>query len=438
LETGGSINDGVEMNFIAYIILIFILSDYALHLLADGLNLRNLNEGVPDPFKGYFDEAEYRKSIQYLKINTRFEWIYSTSSLLLMLGFWFGGGFAFWDQWVRAIDKGSIVSGLIYIGGLVLLKSIFNLPFKIYGTFVIEEKFGFNKTTWPTFVADVFKILILSILIGLPVLFAILWFFQAAGEKAWLYCWGTMTGFMLMVQFVAPRWIMPLFNKFEPIEEGELKSKIMAYAREIKFPLENVYVMDGSKRSDKSNAFFTGFGKNKRIVLFDTLIKGHTASELLAVLAHEMGHYKMRHIQKMMLAGILQMGLLFYLLSYFISYQPLFDAFYLNQPSVYGGMVFFGMLYSPMDFFIGLIFQIFSRKHEFQADRFAVQTIDEPYALVDALKKLSVNNLSNLMPHPLYVFLNYSHPPVLDRINFINLTIKNSSQSPNSGGYAAI
>jgi STE24 endopeptidase len=221
---------------------------------------------------------------------------------------------------------------------------------------------------------------------------------------------------MLGVQFIAPTWIMPLFNKFTPLDAGELKSAILSYAGSIKFPVENVYVMDGSRRSSKSNAFFTGFGKHRRIVLFDTLIKKHTTEELVAVLAHEMGHYKKKHILQTMALGILQMGMMLYLLSIFISYQGLFDAFYMPQKSVYAGLIFFAMLYSPLDFFIGIFMQMLSRSNETEADRFSAETTHDPQSMVDALKKLSTHNLSNLFPHPLYVFLNYSHPPVLKRI----------------------
>ena len=264
---------------------------------------------------------------------------------------------------------------------------------------------------------DMLKGLLLAILLGVPLLAGILAFFEYAGTYAWLYCWIAMTLYMLAVQFVAPTWIMPLFNKFSPLEACELKSAILSYAESIKFPVQNVFVMDGSRRSSKSNAFFTGFGKHKRIALFDTLIKQHTTRELVAVLAHEMGHYKKKHIMVSMVLGILQMGLMLFLLSLFISYQGLFDAFYMDRPSVYAGLIFFAMLYSPLDFFIGIFMQMFSRRNETEADRFAVDTTGDPRAMADALKKLSAHNLTNLTPHPFYVFLNYSHPPVLQRIN---------------------
>jgi len=267
---------------------------------------------------------------------------------------------------------------------------------------------------------DLLKGLMLAFLLGTPLLAAILAFFQYAGAHAWWYCWIGVTLYILGVQFVAPAWIMPLFNKFTPLEEGELRTAILAYAKAINFPLENVYQMDGSRRSKKSNAFFTGFGKHKRIVLFDTLIRQHSVNELVAILAHEMGHYKKKHIRQALILGILQTGIMLYLLSYFITYQGLFDAFYMSQQSVYAGMLFFAMLYAPIDFFIGILMQIRSRKNETAADQFAAETTKDPGSMAAALKKLSVDNLSNLTPHPFYVFLNYSHPPILQRIQALS------------------
>ena len=407
------------MNTIALIILLAITFDFILNGIADYLNLKMLRSDLPRPFQGLYDPERYRKSQQYLKATTRFGWISGTFSVGVMLLFWFGNGFPLLDEWVRSFKYGPVLTGLSYMGILILVKSLLSLPFSIYSTFVIEERFGFNQTTWNTFVLDLAKGLLLGILIGTPLLAGILLFFEYAGANAWWYCWIVVTLYMLGVQFIAPSWIMPLFNKFSPLAEGELKSSILSYAGSINFPIENVYVMDGSRRSSKSNAFFTGFGKHRRIVLFDTLIKQHTAGELLAVLAHEMGHYKKKHILQSMVFGIVQMGIMLYLLSLFISYQGLFDAFYMPQKSVYAGLIFFGMLYSPLGFFIGIFMQMLSRKNETAADRFSVETTQDPNSMVEALKKLSINNLSNLLPHPLYVFLNYSHPPVLQRIQAI-------------------
>jgi STE24 endopeptidase len=420
------------MNTIALIILIALLFDSVLNGLSDYLNLTRLQEDLPEAFEGVYDPERYRKSQEYLKVNTHFGWMIAAFDLIVILVFWFGRGFPLLDEWVRSFGYGSILCGLMYIALLVVFKALLSLPFSIYHTFVIEERFGFNQTTWTTYFLDLLKGLGLAILLGAPLLTGILAFFEYAGTNAWWYCWIAVTVYMLGVQFIAPTWIMPLFNKFSPLADGELKSAILSYAGSIKFPIENVYVMDGSKRSSKSNAFFTGFGKHRRIVLFDTLIKRHTTAELVAVLAHEMGHYKKKHIIKSLVLGILQMGFMLYLLSIFISYQGLFDAFYMSRTSVYAGLIFFAMLYSPLDFFIGLFMQMRSRRNETAADRFAVETTRDPQSMVDALKKLSVHNLSNLLPHPFYVFLNYSHPPVLQRINAItykNLTAEHAKHA---------
>jgi STE24 endopeptidase len=407
------------MNFIAFIILIALVFELVLNGIADYLNLDMLKDDLPRDFEGIYDPERYRKSQDYLKVNTRFGWITAMFNLVVLLLFWFGKGFPLLDDWVRSFNFGPIIGGLTYAAILMLVKALVSLPFSIYHTFAIEERFGFNQTAWSTFLLDLLKGLGLAILMGTPLLAGILAFFEYAGSNAWWFCWIAVTLYMLGVQFIAPTWIMPLFNKFTPLEVGELKSAILSYADSIKFPIENVYVMDGSKRSSKSNAFFTGFGAHRRIVLFDTLIKRHTTEELVAVLAHEMGHYKKKHIIQSLVIGILQMGFMLFLLSFFISYQGLFDAFYMPRTSVYAGLIFFAMLFSPLGFFIGLIMQSLSRRNETEADRFAVQTTRDAQSMVDALKKLSVHNLSNLLPHPFYVFLNYSHPPVLQRIKTI-------------------
>jgi len=407
------------MNFIAVIILAVIFAEFILNLISDFLNLRMLRSDLPDAFHGWYDAERYRKSQEYLRVNTRFGWGVSTFDLIVFLVFWFSKGFPFLDRWVNGLNQSPVIDGIIFIGALVIIKTVISLPFSIYSTFVIEERFGFNKTTWSTFVKDLIKGLFLAVIFGGPLLAGILAFFEYAGTGAWLYCWIAVALYMLAVQYIAPTWIMPLFNKFNLLEEGELKQAIFSYARSIDFPLKNVFVMDGSKRSEKSNAFFTGFGKHRRIVLFDTLIKQHKVSELVAVLAHEMGHYKKKHIQKTLIIGIAQMGVMFFLLSLFISYQGLFDAFYMDKKSIYAGLIFFGLLYSPVELFTGILMQMLSRKNEYEADKFSVETTKDQSSMVNALKKLSVHNLSNLLPHPMYVFLNYSHPPVLKRIEVI-------------------
>jgi STE24 endopeptidase len=408
------------MNAIAVVILGTLLVDLILNLLADGLNLKNLRTELPKSFEDMYDADRYRQSQHYIRAQTRLSWFVSVFSLMVLLVFWFAKGFALLDVWVRTFELGPIYNGLIYIGILLLIKGLLSLPFSIYSTFVIEARFGFNKTTPATYILDSLKGLLLAVLLGTPLLAAILAFFEYAGPHAWWYCWIGVTLYMLIIQFVAPAWIMPLFNKFTPLEEGELKSAILSYAKGIEFPLENVFQMDGSRRSTKSNAFFTGFGRHKRIVLFDTLIIQHTVKELVAILAHEMGHYKKKHIRHSLFLAILQTGLMLFLLAQFITYQGLFDAFYMPHQSVYAGMLFFAMLYAPIDFFCGILMRLWSRRNETAADQFAAETTRDPEAMVSALKKLSVHNLSNLTPHPLYVFLNYSHPPVLQRIQMLS------------------
>ncbi len=405
---------------IIILIIVFTLTaDLFLSILADSLNLKRIQFKIPKEFRECIDPGQYKKSQDYLKAGTTLNVITSLFGFVLILSFWFLKGFAFTDALVRSWNFHPVTTGLFYIGLLLFMNHLILLPFSIYTTFVIEDKFGFNKTTPAIFVIDLMKSMVLTALLGGIFLFAILTFLEHAGPAAWLMCWAVSALFILGIHYVAPTLILPLFNKFTPLESGDLKDAITGYAKTINFNLENIYVMDGSKRSLKSNAFFIGFGKNRRIVLYDTLIKENSITELVAVLAHEMGHYKKKHVLKRTVAAIMQMGVLFFLLSLFISSQGLYDAFFMDQPSTYAGLIFFGMLYSPIDLFLSMAIQAVSRKDEYEADRFAADTLKDKEALVRALKNLSVQNLSNLTPHPFYVFLNYSHPPVMDRIRAI-------------------
>jgi STE24 endopeptidase len=408
------------MNIYAIIILITLMIGYLLDLIADLLNIKHLKTELPPEFKGVYSEEKYKRSQEYLKENTRFGFVTSTFSMVVLLAFWFLGGFNWLDLWLRGMIEHDILRGIAYLGVLLLGNSLLSLPFSIYSTFVIEEKYGFNKTTPKTFILDLAKGLSLSIILGIPLLYGILYILQYFGGTAWLVGWGVVVVFSLIIQFVAPRWIMPLFNKFKPLEEGELRNSIFEYANRIGFSLKNIFVMDGSKRSSKSNAFFTGFGRNKRIALFDTLIENHTTQELVAILAHEIGHYKKKHILQGMAIGIIHTGVIFFLLSLFLTEKGLYNAFYLDNMSVYTGLIFFGMLYSPIEMILSLLMNKLSRKNEFQADEFAAKTIDDHNDMINALKKLSEHNLSNLTPHPFYVAVNYSHPPVISRIRRIS------------------
>jgi STE24 endopeptidase len=405
------------VNTYAVIILAALLAEYTLNLVSDVLNLRHLQPTLPDEFTDTFDEEEYERTQEYTRTRTRLGWVSSTFGLAVLLAFWFAGGFEWLDTVVRGWGFGPIVTGLCYIGLLVLGRGALSLPFSVYSTFVIEERFGFNETTPKTFVLDLLKSVALGVAIGGPLLAAILWFFQSTGPYGWVYAWVVVTAVMLLLQFFAPRYLMPIFNDFEPLEEGELRDEIFSYADEVDFPVDDVYVMDGSRRSNKANAFFTGFGANRRIVLFDTLVGQLSVDELLSVVAHEMGHYKLHHIPQRIAISVIQTGVLFLLLSIFLQVEGLFHAFYVDQPAVYTGLLFFGLLYSPVDLLLSIPLNAWSRHHEFQADRFALETTGQGATLVSGLKRLAETNLSNLTPHPLTVILDYSHPPLLRRID---------------------
>jgi len=401
------------------IILVALVLEFALHLSANLLNLKALKLELPPALEGVYKPEDYRNSQEYTRTITRFDFTATTFGLLLLLSFWFAGGFNYLDQIVRAWGFVPIINGLLYIGILLITYSLLTLPFSIYATFVIEEHFGFNRTTLRIFFLDRVKGLALATLLGIPLLAGILSLFEYAGNYAWLYCWLTVTIFNMVIQFIAPIWIMPLFNKFTPMEPGELKDAIQSYARSTGYEVRNISVMDGSKRSTKANAFFTGFGRTKRIALFDTLISKHTIQELIAVLAHEIGHYKKKHVLWGILISIAHTGLIFYLLSVLLGSSGLYQAFYMDHTSIYAGLLFFGLLYTPVEMVLSVALHMFSRRNEYEADRFATQTTGEPGSLVEALKNLHSDNLSNLTPHPFYVFLNYSHPTLLQRIKAI-------------------
>jgi STE24 endopeptidase len=412
------------MNSYLIVILLILVIRYLLDLVSDWLNVRHLSTELPAEFKGYYDDEKYRQSQNYLRENTRFGICVDTLQTLITIVFVLAGGFNFVDRLAIGIVKGPILTGIVFAGILIFAGKILSLPFSIYNTFVIEEKYGFNKTTLKTFLLDLIKSLILTALIGGIVFAAVLWFFEKTGNLAWIYCWVAITLFQIFFMFIAPVVIMPIFNKFVPLEEGELRTAIENYAKAQNFKMKGIFKMDGSKRSSKSNAFFTGFGRSRRIVLFDTLIERHSVNELVSILAHEMGHYKKRHIIQAVARSVIVMGLTLFLLSLFIENERLFAAFKMENLSVYASLFFFGFLYTPIAMLTGLVENIISRKNEYEADAFAVETYGDADAMINGLKKLSVDNLSNLTPHPFKVFLSYSHPPILERIKAIRL-IKN-------------
>ena len=410
----------IAVNFIGGVIIFFLLLEAVIKGLADYLNLRSLRMEPPDEFRLIFDPQRYRMSQEYLRESTRFQWVMIWSNLAVLILFWFLGGFYYLDRWVLGWQWGPIGTGIVYVFLLVTLKTLLFLPFDAYGTFVIESRYGFNTTTVGTYLLDLVKGGLLALALGIPTLAVLLAFFEYAGPMAWLYCWMFSIVVILTLQYIFPAWIMPLFNRFDPLDDGELRRAIFNYAERVEFPLKQIFVMDGSRRSTKSNAFFSGFGRHRKIVLFDTLIERHPTQELVAILAHEVGHFKKRHVFWNIVIGVLHAGILFYLLSWVVSYPPLFQAFYVPHPSIYAGLIFFGLLYSPVEFLLGIGVLAMSRKFEFAADRFSVQTTRDADSMIDSLIKLAAHNLTNLTPHPLYTLLHGSHPPVLARVQAIS------------------
>jgi STE24 endopeptidase len=409
-------------NIFFWIILISLLADYALDFIANIMNFRALRLSPPPSLEGLYKAEEYRKSQEYTRVNTRFGLIAGTIELALTLAFWFAGGFDYVDRIIRPFGLPFVINGLLYIASLALLNELVALPFNIYHTFVIEGRFGFNRTTPGTYIADLLKGLALGVLLGAPLVTGFILLFSYFGPIAWIFCFAGVVILTIVVQYLSPVVIMPLFNKFTPLSNEELKNAITDYARSVGYKVGGIYIMNGSKRSTRANAFFTGFGKTKRIALFDTLTEQLAVTEIVAVLAHEVGHYKYRHVLIGLLLSIVQMGLILFLLSFFIYNPGLYQAFGMATPSIYAGLMFFSLLFTPLQMALSVIAGIISRREESQADRFAALTSQDPETLVTGLEKLSVNNLTNLTPAPFYVFLTYAHPPLLTRINNIRRT----------------
>ncbi len=405
-----------------FIIIIVILSlDYLFERYLDYLNGTYLSFELPNELAGIYDSDKYRKSQEYFKANQKFSMLTSTISLIGILLMLFFNGFAFVDNLARQYTSNPILLALLFFGIIGFVADILFTPFSVYDTFVIEEKFGFNKTTVKTFILDKLKGWLLGAVIGGSLLSFIIWIYNSTGNMFWVYAWIAMSVFTIFFTMFYSTIIVPLFNKQTPLEAGELRSAIEEFAVKAGFKLDNIFVIDGSKRSAKSNAYFSGLGSKKRIVLYDTLIKQHTVEELVAVLAHEIGHYKKKHTLTGIILSVLQTGFMLFILSFFIQKDSplsaaLCSALGAAKPSFHIGIVAFGILYTPLSFILGLGMNILSRKHEYEADRYAGEKYS-PLPLQSALKKLSVDNLSNLRPHPLYVFFHYSHPTLLQRIN---------------------
>ncbi len=397
-----------------YIIIAIIIIDFIVDKILDALNARHFNDPIPGELADVYDSTEYEKSQRYKKERFRFGLLTSTFSVLLTLGFIIFDGFALVDQFARSFSDNSILVALIFFGVIMLGSDILMTPFSWYSTFVIEEKYGFNKTTKKTFLLDKLKGLAMTAIMGGGILALIVWFYQVAGDNFWWYAWILIAIFSVFMNMFYAKLIVPLFNKQTPLEEGSLRAKIEDYAKSVGFKLDNIFVIDGSKRSTKANAYFSGFGSEKRITLYDTLVNDLEEEEIVAVLAHEVGHYKKNHIIVNLVVSILTTGFTLWLLSLFVSNPILSEALGVATPGFHIGLVAFGILYSPISEITGLIMNYISRKFEYQADNYAKHTYNAE-SLVSSLKKLSRNTLSNLTPHKAYIFVHYSHPSLLQR-----------------------
>ncbi|WP_289055346.1 M48 family metallopeptidase [Carboxylicivirga marina] len=409
----------MNAELIFYIIIAIITWQFLFDQWLDYLNHKNVKDKIPQELEGVYDEDKYRKQQEYKKANYSFGLLSEVLSFVIMIAMLALGGFALINGWVTELSGNATFQSLLFFAIIGLGSSVISLPFSIYGTFVIEERFGFNKTTPLTFILDLFKSMLLSVLIGGPLMALVIWLYSIAGELFWLYAWLVISGFTIFMTMFYTTLILPLFNKQTPLEQGELRDAIEAFSLKAGFKLDNVYVMDGSKRSTKANAFFSGLGARKRIVLYDTLIKDLDIEEIVAVLAHEVGHYKLKHTLWGTITGVLQMGIILFIFGLVVGSPLLSQALGVAEPNFHIGILAFGILYTPVSFIAGIFMTILSRKNEYAADAYA-NDFGLGKALISGLKTISSNALSNLTPHPLFVFFHYSHPPLLQRIRAIN------------------
>lgn len=402
-------------NQLLFLILGIVVFDYLLDQTLNWLNYKSFDDQVPESLSDIYDEQGYANSQAYQKERAKFSFSTAAFSVLLSILILALGGFGLLDHYLRMYIDNSILLGLAFFGVIFMLSDLVNIPFAYYSTFVIEEKYGFNKTILKTFLMDKIKGYFLAVLIGFPLGYALLWLVVELGESFWVYALAVVTAFILFMNVFYTSLIMPLFNKLTPLAEGELKSAINNYTKKVGFPLNNVYVIDGSKRSSKANAFFSGIGKKKKVVLYDTLIKDHSAEELVAVLAHEVGHYKKKHIGQSLAISVLQMAITFFVMSLLIFNKDLSVALGGDELGVHLNFIAFGLLFTPISRVTGLLMNILSRKNEYEADAYAISTYQGKH-LITALKKLSKNSLSNLTPNRWYEFVNYSHPSLAKRV----------------------
>ena len=407
-------------NLYYLIIVTAIIVEYLLSSVSSFLDIKNITPIIPQDFKKAYDEKKYVQSQEYLKARTRFGLFSSTFSLCLILIVIHSDIFGVLDQYVRIQTENYILQGLMFIGVIYIFQDLISLPFSLYNTFVIEQKFGFNKTTLGLFIIDKIKGYAIFIVLGSVVITPLLYFFHVYSEIGWLIAWIILTVFMIGIQPLFVHVIAPMFNKFIPLEEGELREEIEKYTGKVGFPLARIDIMDGSKRSAHSNAYFTGFGKSRRIAIFDTLVEKHSTKEIVSVVAHEVGHYKLKHVLQGTILGIIETGIMLFAFNLIMNDISLFHVFGANQLSVHAGIVFFSMLYAPVSMLTSIITTAISRKNEFEADKYSLDTTNDGQALISMLIGLSANNLSHLTPHPMKVFLSYSHPPVTERIKAVN------------------
>ena len=400
---------------IFYIIIGILLFDFILGHVLDYLNARHYDDKIPAELNDVYNETEYLRSQAYKKENYRFSVITSVISFLALMAFFYWQGFAWLDEIARGYSSNEIVVGLIFFGILFYINDILTTPFSYYQTFVIEEKYGFNKSTKKTFFMDKLKGWALALILGGLVLGLIIYFYTLTLDKFWIYTWLFITIFTLFFTLFYSTLIVPIFNKQKPLEDGPLRTAIQEFAGRVGFSLKDIFVIDGSKRSTKANAYFAGFGPKKRIVLYDTLINDLTTGEIVGVLAHEIGHYKKKHVFWNMALSVLITGFTLYILSLFIQNAALSASLGVPLPSFHIGLIAFGILYSPISQITGILMQVISRKFEFQADNYAKKNYNAS-DLIQALKKLSQKSFSNLTPHKAYVFFHYSHPPLLERV----------------------
>ncbi len=408
------------------VIVVFLCLDFVVERVLEALNMKAMSPELPESLVGIYDENEYKRFQNYKRENNRFDLISSAFSFVVMMVFLCVGGFGWLNEQVVTQTDSVILQTLLFMACLSLASGLIGLPFDWYTTFRIEEKYGFNKTTLKTWLLDLLKGMIVSGVIGGILLTAVVWFYLWAGSWFWLYAWILVTVFSLFMAMFYSQLIVPLFNKQTPLEEGSLREKIHAFALQAGFRLDNIFVIDGSKRSTKANAYFTGFGPKKRIVLYDTLLKELSEEEIVAVLAHEMGHNKKKHTLQFMVASVLQTGIILWLFSLFVNQPVLSMALGGDRAYFQLGLIAFTILYSPVSMVLGLFMNAWSRKNEYEADAYAA-TFYRGEFLVSGLKKISVKALSNLTPHPLYEWVYYSHPSLLKRIKAI-LNIQNNKR----------